>query len=93
MAVLSVKMQARKESVGRRLKKLIFIETNDTLDEITSIGYLNNIEKEYNLELLDGDVALVTMKNKENQCETGKIFFKIRYAMGNFQLEEQECKQ
>ena len=49
---------------------IIYIETNDTLAEVTSTGYLNGIVSKFGTPLFEANMALVTTKTSHSALST-----------------------
>lgn len=49
---------------------IIYIETNDTLAEVTAAGYLNGIVSKFGTPLFEANMALVTTKTSQSALST-----------------------
>ena len=67
---------------------MIFILTNDTLTQVTTVGYLNGVVKTYGIPLSEADIALVTTKTSQNARATEVGWFAVTNTNGNWGLVE-----
>ena len=67
---------------------MIFILTNDTLTQITTVGYLNDIVQKFGIPLSEADIALVTTKTAPNAKSTDVGWFAVTNTNGNWTLTE-----
>lgn len=65
---------------------IVYILTNDTLAEVTAVGYLNTITDKFHIPLSEADMALVTTKTSESATLTSVGWFAITFAAGNWSL-------
>ena len=65
---------------------IIYILTNDTLAEVTTSGYLNNIVTHFNIPLSESDIALVTTKTSESSHSTQVGWFSVVKSGENWSL-------
>lgn len=63
----------------------IFIETNDTYDQVKSLGYLNDLVKD-NLSINEGIIAVVSTKPSRNSRTSKSYIFDISKSGNNFSL-------
>jgi hypothetical protein len=64
---------------------IVYLLTNDTLAEVTAIGYLNGLVRS-NLPLSEADVALVTTKTSPNAISTQVGWFDVTKSGENWSL-------
>jgi hypothetical protein len=65
---------------------IIYILTNDTLAEVTTVGYLNGIVQKFNIPLNDSDMALVTTKTSPNAQSTQVGWLSVSFSNGDWSL-------
>lgn len=85
MGILNVKI----DPVGQSgiVPQIIYIDTNDTLQNVLTPGYLNAISKQFTLS--EYQTALVTTKDTPNSREIKSGFFDINYSYPNWSLKSQ----
>lgn len=83
MPILSTQV----EPIGQsgQVPKLIYIETNDTIAEITATGYLNKLHAE-NIPLSSNDMALVTSSLSQGLKSSQSGLFYVVYTSSNWSL-------
>lgn len=62
------------------------IQTNDTLDEVMAVGYLDHMFAE-NVPLENGMMALVSTKPSSNSPVTNTVFLQVTFASGRWSLK------
>jgi hypothetical protein len=65
---------------------IIYILTNDTLDEVSATGYLNEITEKFRIPLTDADMALVATKTSPSASSTQTAWLSVFYSNGNWSL-------
>lgn len=66
----------------------IFIETNDTLAEVTASGYLNNAKSKDGQPISDTMIALVTTKTSDNATPTETHVLSVSKSGNDYSLVE-----
>jgi hypothetical protein len=66
--------------------KWIYIFTNDTLEEVTTAGYLNKIVQQGNYSFSESDMALVTTKTSPSAASTQVAMLEVSYSAPNWSL-------
>ena len=64
----------------------IYIETNDTFDEVVAPGYLNGIVQKFGIPLSQSEMALVSTKTSPNARSTQLNLFSVIETNGNWSL-------
>jgi hypothetical protein len=68
------------------LPAIIYIETNDTLAEVTTAGYLNVVVSKFGIPLVESDMALVTTKTSPSSLQTQIGWLAVVNSNGNWSL-------
>lgn len=66
--------------------KFIFIETNNTIAEVTTAGYLDNIEQKFGIPLNTGDLAVVSTKLTPSATQSSSATYSLSYSAGSWSL-------
>lgn len=76
------------DSIGQSGVKpgLIYIDTDDTLAEVTTAGYLNGAESKWGVNFSEWQMALVTTKTSPSATATQVAWLEISYSGGNWSL-------
>lgn len=77
MAILSVKTQ----SIGQIgvYPQIVYISTDDTQAEVTSVGYLNKVASQ-GVTFSEEDIALVSTKVSPSAKEISTTFYNVQYS-------------
>jgi len=70
-----------------QVPQIIYINTNDSYAEVTTVGYLNSLIKKQQLPISQEYIALVTTKTSPAAKDTQTTFFMITFFAGNWSLE------
>jgi hypothetical protein len=63
----------------------IFIQTDDTIETVTTVGYLNNLSSRFNIPLSTSEMAVVSTQTSSTALPTAGVF-SITYSNGNWSL-------
>lgn len=80
-------LNANVNQVGQAgvLPAIIYLLTNDTLEEVTTTGYLNGLIRQ-NTPLNEADMALITTKTSENATSTQISWLEVSKSGENWSL-------
>lgn len=64
MSILSVKVD--KSGISGVSPKIVYIDTDDSIAEVVTSGYLSAVQQKHNMVFLDSDIALVVTKESSS---------------------------
>jgi hypothetical protein len=84
MSILNVKVdQAGMSGVS---PKFIYIDTNNTVAEVTATGFLNSLSQKFGIPLAESDMALVTVKTSPSATSTQVALYELSKSGDNWSL-------
>lgn len=81
-------LQATTSQIGQsgQIPKIIYLQTNNTVAQVTTAGYLNNLIENFGIALAETDIALVSTKTSPSAVASSVAFYDVSYSGGNWTL-------
>lgn len=79
-------IQINQAGQGGVFPSIIYLLTNDTIDQVMSVGYLNGIVQKFGISLSEADMALVTTKTSPHIYATQIGWLAVSHVGDNWSL-------